>query len=497
MLSTKNKLINLNEFSQLCKQLGLLLSKDHKIIMDSRKVNIGDIFCAYPGTLVDGRDYIANILDKNPAAIILESGRDIGTGDVPNFKIDNLMHYIGLLSAVVQEYPSNKMQVIGVTGTNGKTSISHWLNQALSICSQKTAIIGTTGCGIYPDIMDYASTTPDPVTLQSLVHDFSGKNVDILVMEVSSHALHQGRVNGMSFDIAIFTNLTQDHLDYHHTMEEYYQAKSDLFYWHGLKTAIINIDDEYGVRLSKELKQNIPELHIISYGITHGDIFTKNIKMTLQGMNFTLVYNNNEVEIMVPILGEFNISNLLSVFATLLCNGVKFSELAGIASNLKPVVGRMDANIIKDTPLVVVDYSHTPDSLEKALLSLQEIPHKKLYCVFGCGGNRDKTKRSLMGKIASRLADNVIVTNDNSRNEDPSAIINEILTGIKTNNYQVISDRKEAIETAIMNSDVEDIILIAGKGHEDYQEIAGVKHHFSDLEERDKYLKLYKNNNNN
>ncbi|MDD3266714.1 MAG: UDP-N-acetylmuramoyl-L-alanyl-D-glutamate--2,6-diaminopimelate ligase [Burkholderiales bacterium] len=491
MFSIKNKLINQNEFSQLCKRLGLLLSNAHKVVIDSRKVMAGDIFCAYPGTLVDGRDYVHSVLNKSPSAIILESGRDIDTGNIPTFKIHSLMNYIGLLAAQIENYPSTKMQVIGVTGTNGKTSISHWLNQALNLCSQKTAIIGTTGCGIYPDVMDYASTTPDPVTLQNLVHNFAEKNVDTLVMEVSSHALHQGRVNGMTFDIAIFTNLTQDHLDYHHTMEEYYQSKADLFYWHGLKQAIINIDDEYGVRLIKELKQNLPNLQVISYGINDGDIFTKNIKMTLQGISFTLVYNASEIEIVAPILGEFNISNLLSVFAVLICNGIKLSDLAEIANNLKSVIGRMDANIVKDAPLVVVDYSHTPDSLEKAILSLQEIPHKKLHCVFGCGGNRDKTKRSIMGAIASQLSDSIIVTNDNPRNEDPQLIIDEILTGIKIANYQVIPSREDAIKTAIMDADIEDIVLIAGKGHEDYQEIAGVKHHFSDLEIRDKYLELY------
>lgn len=492
MFSTKNKLINQGEFAQLCERLGLLLSKDHRVIIDSRIIQSGDIFCAYPGTLVDGRDYIVNILNKTPAAIILESGRDIDTGVIPAFTISNLMQYVGLLSAIVEGYPSSRMEVIGVTGTNGKTSISHWLNQAFSLCAQKTAIIGTTGCGIYPDVMDYASTTPDPITLQKLVNNFAEKNVDTLVMEVSSHALHQGRVNGVSFDVAIFTNLTQDHLDYHHTMEEYYQAKTDLFYWYGLKRAIINIDDKYGARLVKELKENNSDLHIISYGINDGDIFTKNIEMTLQGVSFTLIYNNSEVEITAPILGEFNISNLLSVFAALICDGIQLSELTNIAKNLKPVIGRMDANMVENVPLVVVDYSHTPDSLEKALLSLREIPHKRLHCVFGCGGNRDRSKRGVMGRIASELSSTVIITNDNPRNENPEVIINEILSGVKTNNYQVIFDRGEAIKTAIMGADVEDIILIAGKGHEDYQEIAGIKHHFSDLEKRDEYLQLYK-----
>lgn len=490
MFSTKNKLIVDRDFSQLCEQLGLLLSKDHKIVIDSRKVFSGDIFCAYPGSIVDGRRFINNTLINNPAAIIMEDGIDIDI-NIPYFKIYNLMQYIGLLASKVANSPSQSLNVIGVTGTNGKTSVSHWLNQAFSFCGQKTAIIGTTGCGIYPDVIDYASTTPDPVTLQNLVNSFVEKEVNTLVMEVSSHALHQGRVNGILFDTAIFTNLTQDHLDYHHSMEEYYQAKKDLFYWHGLKNAIINVDDEYGFKLLSELKYDNLDVEIISYGIDNGDLHTRNINMSSSGVSFTLVYGMKTISIKAPIIGLFNISNLLSVFAGLICAGIDINEFPNIAKNLKPVVGRMDANILPNCPLTVVDYSHTPDALEKALISLKEVPHNKLYCVFGCGGNRDITKRSIMGAIATKLADHVIITNDNPRNEDPTKIIDDIVSGISSRNYQIIPERGDAISYAIMNATPDDIVLIAGKGHENYQEVLGVKHHFSDLECRDDVLKYY------
>ncbi|RTK99900.1 MAG: UDP-N-acetylmuramoyl-L-alanyl-D-glutamate--2,6-diaminopimelate ligase [Proteobacteria bacterium] len=332
-------------------------------------------------------------------------------------------------------------------------------------------------------MIDYASTTPDPVTLQNLVDKFAENQVEVLAMEVSSHALTQGRINGMSFTTAIFTNLTQDHLDYHGTMENYFQAKRQLFYWQGLRYAIINADDEYGMRLLKDLEQDNLPLELISYGVHNGILRASDIQLSLAGMSFKLSLKEKTQIINVPVIGKFNVYNLLAVFATLLSNGASWEQLPSIANALQPVVGRMDADIITGKPLVVVDYSHTPDSLEKALTTLQEIPHQKLICVFGCGGNRDKAKRPIMGQIANLYADEVIITTDNPRDEDPDVIIQEIIAGISAdNNYHVISDRKDAIATAIKMANHDDIILVAGKGHEDYQEIKGIKHPFSDLE---------------
>jgi UDP-N-acetylmuramoyl-L-alanyl-D-glutamate--2,6-diaminopimelate ligase len=296
----------------------------------------------------------------------------------------------------------------------------------------------------------------------------------------------------MVFKTAVFTNLTQDHLDYHQTMANYFAAKQQLFYWETLENAIINADDEYGKLLINDLKRNNSKVNLISYGITNGDLQAQNIEISLQGMKFDLCYNQEKLVVSAPILGRFNVYNLLAVFATLLAHGVKWSEFAIIAANLRSVIGRMDAQIILKKPLVVVDYAHTPDALEKALQTLAEIPHNKLICVFGCGGDRDREKRSIMGGISTRIADYSIITTDNPRTETPMDIIDDIVAGVKVNdNYTIVEDRLQAIELAIINSAANDIILVAGKGHENYQEINGVKHYFSDLESVSKILDGY------
>lgn len=481
MYSLHNQRINPNTFAQLIDKLGLLLT-NHALVIDSRKLQQGDIFCAYPGTATDGRKFISNAIQTGAQAILYEPEIRCEPS-VINFPVTNLMHYVGLLAAHKYNYPSQDMLNIAITGTNGKTSISHWLNQAYAFLAQTSAIIGTTGAGIYPAVSDYASTTPDPITLQHLLNQFKQSQVDVLAMEVSSHALDQGRINGVNFSTAVFTNLTQDHLDYHHSMSEYFAAKSELFYWHGLKHAVINADDAYGQQLIATLQANNPALHLLSYGIEQGDLRASEIQLTTQGIKFSLHYQNQHQSIQAKIIGRFNVYNLLAVFGVLLVNGIAWDELGLIAGQLKPVIGRMDATIQADKPLVVVDYSHTPDALEKALSTLREISQQaKLICVFGCGGNRDVSKRSLMGKIATELADHVIITTDNPRNEEPAAIIQDILSGVKRSNYQVMIDRKQALIEALNQTKAGDVVLVAGKGHESYQEIKGVKIHFSDLE---------------
>ncbi len=481
MYSLHNKSINPNTFAQLIDELGLLLRK-HNLVIDSRKLQSGDIFCAYPGSAVDGRKFIPTAIEAGAEAILFEPDSSIDC-TTDSFQIKNLMHYVGLLAAHQYNYPSKGFLNIAITGTNGKTSISHWLNQAYTYLDKTSAIIGTTGAGIYPALNDYASTTPDPITLQQLLSQFQNFSVEVLAMEVSSHALVQGRVNGVNFSTAVFTNLTQDHLDYHHTMEEYFAAKAELFYWQGLKHAVINADDVYGLRLIQDLQQSASAVNVISYGIDSGDLRASEIKLTTRGISFILSYANQQQLIHSKIIGRFNIYNLLAVFGTLLANGIAWDQLALIADQLKPVVGRMDAVIYDDKPLVVVDYSHTPDALEKALSTLREISHRaKLICVFGCGGNRDSTKRPLMGAIATKYADWSIITTDNPRHEDPEDIIQDILQGVTGSNYQIIVDRKSGIIEAFKLAKAGDVVLVAGKGHENYQEIKGVKHHFSDLE---------------
>ncbi|HLX54738.1 MAG TPA: UDP-N-acetylmuramoyl-L-alanyl-D-glutamate--2,6-diaminopimelate ligase, partial [Aquella sp.] len=353
-------------------------------------------FCAYPGSANDGRNYIESAIANGAKAILYEPGINLKI-PVKNIAIKNLIYFVGLLAAAKFGNPSQKFNTIGVTGTNGKTSVTHWLNQMYTSLGSKTAIIGTTGAGVYPDIIDYESTTPDPITLQKLLSSFADRKIDVLAMEVSSHSLHQGRVNGTAFKTAIFTNLSQDHLDYHKTMEAYYLAKRDLFYWQCLEHAIINVDDEYGKRLVNELRDDIAKnkspLKILTYGIDNGDLRARDLSITLSGMSFKLIYGGEEHAVHVKVIGRFNVYNILAVVACLISNGYKLSAIVPLLHELKPVCGRMDAIIQKDCPLVVVDYAHTPDALLNTLNTLRNVEHSgQLYCVFGCGGNRDAAK---------------------------------------------------------------------------------------------------------
>ncbi|MCE2705626.1 MAG: UDP-N-acetylmuramoyl-L-alanyl-D-glutamate--2,6-diaminopimelate ligase [Proteobacteria bacterium] len=487
MYSSINKKIDYVSLLDLESTLKNLL-KDYALVLDSRLVTAKSIFCAYKGTLNDGRNFISKAIANGAKYIITEG--DIGNNlPIEHYAVDNLIQYIGLLASYKYDNPSSKFKVIGVTGTNGKTSVTHWINQIYTLLGSKSAIIGTTGAGLYPDIKDYAATTPDPITLQKLLFEFSQEKVDIVAMETSSHALEQGRVNGVQFETAIFTNLTQDHLDYHLTLENYYAAKRSLFYWHDLKNIIINIDDVYGKRLYKELENS--KTRIITYGINAGDLQAKKVKVGLSGTDFVLAYDNMEYTLKVPVVGRFNIYNLLAVIAALIVDNIAIIEIVKYVQIIKPVCGRMDAIFNQESPLVIVDYAHTPDALENVLNTLREVEHKgSIYCVFGCGGDRDALKRPLMGKVAALGANQVFITTDNPRNEDPLLIIEQIIAGIPSNitNYLVEADRSLAIEKAIKLAQPNDIVLIAGKGHELYQDSKGVKHYFSDFEVAKKAL---------
>ena len=482
---SKNNHISETTLTQLINELGSLLYTS-ELEFDSRHVNSNSIFCAYKGTSVDGRDFIESAIKKGAKFILWEKGINFNH-NIPNFGVDNLKHYVGLLASVKNN--SHFKKVIGVTGTNGKTSIAHWISEAYTLDGKKVGIIGTAGVGIYPDTTYNNATTPDPLTLQKLITDFSKKNIDVLAMEVSSHSLDQGRVNGIKYTTAIFTNLTLDHLDYHHDMESYYRAKRDLFLWNDLTNAIINTDDEYGKKLFDELKVSSPKLHLVDYGIESGSLKASDIKSSLSGMEFYLNYNNQKVKCNVRVIGRFNIYNLLAVAGALMVDGYTLPEISVLLNKITPVCGRMDTVVVKDKPLVVVDFSHTPDSLKNALITLKKVEGiGRLYCVFGCGGNRDSSKRPLMGEIASEIADNVVVTSDNPRFEDPIEIIKQITSGIKRDNFEVIPDREKAIKHAISIAKAGDIILVAGKGHETYQEINGIKTPFSDFDVAKKYL---------
>lgn len=454
---------------------------------DSRQIQLGDIFIACPGEYVDGRQYIPAAIANGASFVFWEDdGKFVWQSEwnLPNQGITNLKQRAGILAAQIYDNFSDGLSIYGVTGTNGKTSISQWLAQALDLLGEKCAVVGTVGNGFWGNLQPATHTTPDPVTVQTLIHQFKKSQATCVAMEVSSHGLDQFRVNGVPFQTAIFTNLTRDHLDYHGSMEAYGAIKSRLFYWQNLQHAVINIDDAFGAELLGRLKKDKPQLQVISYGFKQeADIRINHFTASSDGMSVHLATPWGSGEVKTCLLGRFNAQNLAACVGALCANGYEFDHAMRAMTKIRPATGRMDCIINSGKPLVVVDYAHTPDALEKALTTLQEIKpqNAKLWCVFGCGGNRDSGKRPLMGAAAVAGADKVVVTSDNPRMEDPQSIINDILPAV-SNPEKVEVDRKAAIEFAVAQAAAGDIILIAGKGHETYQDVQGVKHHFSDFE---------------
>ncbi len=452
---------------------------------DSRHVQAGALFLAYPGAVSDGRDYIAQAIKQGASAVVWDKAGFSWPTDwsVSNLAVDNLKQKAGEIAAEYHHHPSARLTMIGVTGTNGKTSVSQWLAQCLTILGQKTAVLGTIGNGfIDPQasvLATASNTTPDAILLQGMLADFVAQQADAVVMEVSSHGLDQGRVNGVEFDIAVLTNLSRDHLDYHETMEAYAAAKQKLFDLTSLKVAVLNADDVFGQKIASALnKQAKP---ILSYGLQYGEVRGSNLQLHDAGLAMHVSTPAGDALLAAPVLGRFNAYNLLAVLATLLALEVSLSDAVVAISQIKPVAGRMQQFGGGSSPLVVVDYAHTPDALEKVLSTLREQLQAgaKLLCVFGCGGDRDAGKRPLMGAIARRLADTVIVTSDNPRSENATSIIQAIIAD-NAEAYLVEEDRASAIKLAIKLANKGDIVLVAGKGHENYQEILGVKHLFDD-----------------
>ena len=466
--------------------LSVLNQQFTSITADSRQVQSGSLFLAYPGAVNDGRDYIAQAIQKGASAVIWEKTGFTWLGDwnVNNLAVANLKSQVSQIAAEYYQHPSEKLTMIGVTGTNGKTSVSQWVAQCLTILGKKTAVLGTIGNGLLGSqasiLAEASNTTPDAILLQSMLASYVAQQADVAVMEVSSHGLDQGRVNGVAFDIAVLTNLSRDHLDYHQTMEAYAEAKQKLFEFDGLKIAILNADDTFGQAVVNVLsKQGKP---FTTYGLQLGDVLGSELKLHDAGLSMQVTTQQGNALLAAPVLGRFNAYNVLAVLATLLAIDVSLGDAINAISKIKPVVGRMQQFGGGELPLVVVDYAHTPDALEKVLSALREQlqGEAKLLCVFGCGGDRDAGKRPLMGAIASKLADNVIVTSDNPRSEDANAII-QAITGGSPDRYLIEADRVSAINKAIQRANKGDIVLVAGKGHENYQEILGIKHPFDDV----------------
>jgi UDP-N-acetylmuramoyl-L-alanyl-D-glutamate--2,6-diaminopimelate ligase len=441
-----------------------------RLSSDSRRCAPGVAFFAYPGERADGRAHITDALARGASAVVWEKkGFDWrNEWRVPNVPLADLKQQAGALAHEFYAKPSESMWVCGVTGTNGKTSSTQWLAALLGDC----AVIGTLGAGFPGKLSAALNTTPDALETHSLLRDFLQQGARAVAMEVSSHGLVQGRVNGVRFDCALFTNLTHDHLDYHGSMSAYGEAKARLFEMPGLETAVLNLDDPFGVQLARRLKG---KLRTIGYSLEPRDA----------PVDQKLVA---DAQLRIPALGRFNVSNALGVLGCLVANGIPLQEARKLLAGLPPVPGRMQA--VGQEPLVVIDYAHTPDALENVLTALRPVARERggrLAVVFGAGGDRDPTKRPLMGAVAARLADRVLVTSDNPRSEDPRAIIAQIAAGIGTT-HEVEADRARAIEQAVLQASPRDVVLIAGKGHETYQEVAGRRSDFSDAQEAKKAL---------
>lgn len=451
-----------------------------RLSSDSRRVAPGAAFFAWPGAAGDGRRYISQAIERGCAAVLWESeGFSWERGwTVPNAPVKDLKSQAGFLAHEFYGRPSESLWVCGVTGTNGKTSCSQWLAALLSGRNERAAVVGTLGAGFVPDLEPIENTTPDALELHRLLRLFKDRGASAVAMEVSSHGLDQGRVNGVAFDCALLTNLTQDHLDYHGSMAAYAAAKARLFDAPGLEAAVLNLDDAFGVQLAQRLAKG--GVRVIGYGLSN-PVAELSAEADGDGVSIKSAWGTARVSLPHP--GKFNVSNALGVLGCLLAKGIPFSEGARLLERLPPVPGRMQRIAERPgRPLVVVDYAHTPDALDKVLAALEPVARARggrLVAVFGAGGGRDAAKRPQMGLAASRRADRIVLTSDNPRGEDPMAIIEAIRRGIPEG-CAVEPDRAKAIEAAIAAADAADVILVAGKGHEQTQEIAGRKLPFSD-----------------
>ena len=460
---------------------------------DSRKVAAGDAFIAWPGAAVDGRRFAQTALQQGATACLVErEGVELyalsgdGFASYAGLKADS-----GAIAAAYYGNPSLALAVVAVTGTNGKTSTAWWLAQALANLPEGAAtpcgVIGTLGVGIPPDVVSTGLTTPDPVLLQQTLRQFADAGVKVCAIEASSIGVVEHRLAGVSVRVAVFTNFTQDHLDYHGSMAAYWDAKRRLFSWPGLRSAVINVDDAQGAMLATELAASTTATALDVWTVSCREparLQARNVQYAEQGLRFDVVEGDQSAVLHSHMIGSYNVSNLLGVVATLRSLGVPLAPAVQVCHALRPVPGRMECVGGDQQPLVAVDYAHTPDALEQALQALRPLATQRqgtLWCVCGCGGDRDASKRPLMGAIAAKNADKVVVTSDNPRSEKPESIIAQILLGLpQSDAVEVQSDRALAIAQTVYHADAQDVILLAGKGHEATQEFADSKVVFSD-----------------
>jgi UDP-N-acetylmuramoyl-L-alanyl-D-glutamate--2,6-diaminopimelate ligase len=476
-----------------------------RLVSDSRRVQRGDVFFAYPGEAADGRRFIANAVEAGAAAVVYD-GRDFAWDEAlaaPHLAVADLKAQAGVIAHAVYGQPDAAMFTVGFTGTNGKTSCALWTAQALAHLGATSAVIGTLGVGLAragaePEFDATGYTTPDAVLLATELDKLRAAGAEALAIEVSSIGLVENRTAGMHFDVAVFTNLTRDHLDYHGDMDSYEAAKLKLFEWPDLKTAVVNLDDAAGVRVAMHLRASFPHVAVTGYTLRtvteQADIDgvavlrASNLRSRPAGTEFQLVSPFGSALARTRMVGHFNASNALAVLGVLLARGIELRAALDAIEALAPAPGRMQQVGGQDAPLVVIDYAHTPDALEKTIGALLPVARERggqLWCVFGCGGDRDPGKRPQMGRIA-QAADHAVVTSDNPRSEEPRAIIEQVLAGMDRNHpsssVQAIEDRATAILSAVKHAAKADVILLAGKGHEPYQEIKGRKLPFSDAD---------------
>lgn len=455
---------------------------------DSREVVEGDLFVARAGMVVDGRTYIEQAIKAGASAVLVQgyaseatelSGKHRG---VPFIAWDSARLSLGVLADRFFGHPSSQLQLVGLTGTNGKTSSAHFLVQALTHMGVKTGLLGTLGTGFISALSTATHTTPDAIAVHKTLAELLEQGAKAVVMEVSSHAIDQGRIDGLSFDLVAYTNLSRDHLDYHQTLERYAQAKQRLFEDYAVPLQLFNADDFYPAQLLAQSTQGVRREGFSSTSDAFVSLLSLN--QHSRGLDFKLRVAGQSIQLELPLLGRFNVENLMLVAGALNMLGYDLTKIEAAMSQIVPVVGRMQLLVQDQAPAVIVDYAHTPDALEKALSACKEhLNSGCLYLMFGCGGDRDRGKRALMAEIAERLADQIWITSDNPRTEDPEAIIQEIILGLKKPQAARIEpDRNRAIAEVIESARADDLVLLAGKGHESYQEINGQRYPFSDIE---------------
>jgi UDP-N-acetylmuramoyl-L-alanyl-D-glutamate--2,6-diaminopimelate ligase len=467
--------------------------------VDSRDIQTGDGFIAWPGAAVDGRQYVKSALQNGAAACLVESS-GLMTETLENIvEQDKIATYvslknaIGFIAAQAMNMPARALNVHAITGTNGKTTTAWWLSQAYQAVNDinpqaatKCFMVGTLGVGVPNAVQHTGLTTPDPILLHQKFREYLDQGFKYCAIEASSIGIEKHRLDGTDIKVAIFTNFTQDHLDYHESMQAYWRAKLKLFSWPTLKTAIINIDDAKGLELVELLDAQKIDIWTIAIDCV-ARLTASDIEYTKNGLKFNIHEADVTYSVETKFFGKYNVSNILGVIAAMRASGIELSTCVEACKSLTAVPGRMDVVALESRPLVVVDYAHTPDALKQALVALRPTAQArggKLICIFGCGGNRDTSKRPLMAQMAQAYADSVVVTADNSRNEKTELIVSHIVAGFKLQlNVVIESNRATAIAQTIKNANPDDVILIAGKGHENYQDELGVKTYFSDKEQ--------------